>query len=73
MFSQRVLNKTCTMTVKRKHDKTYEIDLFVTTTNIAEELIRERYAIPDDNSELALIQKQLNLLVPVQVPSFITK
>lgn len=69
-FSKLVLNKTCTLTVKRKQDQTYEIDVCVKTTNVGEQMIRERCAIPDDNAELALIQERLNKLIPVEVAHF---
>jgi len=42
----------------------------VKTTNVGEQLIKERCAIPDDNSELALIQERLNKLAPVETARF---
>lgn len=69
-FSKLVLNKLCTLTIKRKHDQIYDIDLYLKTENVAEQLIKERHAIPDDNLEVALIQERLNNLIPANVSDF---
>ena len=71
LFKKHVLNKPCTLNVKRKHDQTtYEIELFVKTASVGEQLIKDRCAIPDDNTELAFIQEKLNHLRPVEVARF---
>lgn len=66
LFKKLVLNKSCTLNIKRKLDQNaYEIDLFLKTTNVGEQLIKDRCAIPDDNAELAIIQEKLNNMIPV--------
>lgn len=56
--------------MKRKREQIYDIELTITNISVAEQLIKERCAILDDNAEVRLIQERLNSIIPVQVDRF---